>query len=63
MLTTSGGRAAALRVVEQSCIVDVVLMGKAHALALLMKRLESYHPQESAVVVASELESMPLAIV
>jgi tetratricopeptide (TPR) repeat protein len=62
-LITTRSRAAALKMVEQNCIVGVGPMEKEHALTLVKKKLGGLHNQEEVIGLVDELEFMPLAIV
>jgi tetratricopeptide (TPR) repeat protein len=62
-LITTRSRAAALKMVEQNCIVGVGPMEKEHALALVKKKLGGLRNQEEVIGLVDELEFMPLAIV
>jgi hypothetical protein len=62
-LFTTRSQAAALKMVEQNCIVGVGPMEKEHALALLKKKLGGLHNQEEIVRLVDEMDFMPLATV
>jgi hypothetical protein len=63
ILITSRSREAALKLVEESDIIDITPMDKAHALALFEKKLGMPDDSKDIAELAAVLEYMPLAIV
>jgi hypothetical protein len=63
ILITSLSREAALKLVEESDIIDIKPMDKAHALALFEKKLGKPDDNKDTAELAAALEYMPLAIV